>query len=110
MPKTKISKVNIGDKTCMRIECEPGWKWVECIGPNIPNTPEKCPGSHFGYLEKGQFLIKHEDGSEVTVQAGQAYECKPGHTAEVVGDEAVVMIEFSQQMAVAYKEVIKDAE
>jgi hypothetical protein len=112
MPKTKITKVTVGDKMVMRIECEPGWKWAECIGPNLPMDPkpEKCPGSHFGYIEKGTFLMKHEDGTEATVTAGQAYECKPGHLAEVVGDEPVVMIEFSQQMSVAYKEVIKDAD
>lgn len=111
MPKTKISKVQIGDRMCMKIECEPGWTWAECIGPNLPMDPkpEKCPGSHFGYLAQGTFKMTHEDGTEVIAKAGDAYECKPGHLAEVVGDESVIMIEFSQQMAVAYKEVINDA-
>ena len=112
MPKTKITKVQLGDKTCMKIECEPGWKWAECIGPNLPMDPkpETCPGSHFGYIAQGTFQITHDDGTVITAKTGDAYECKPGHLAEVVGDEAVIMIEFSQQMAVAYKEVLKDAD
>ena len=70
--------------------------------PNIPNAPTVCPGHHFGIIQAGTMKMTHEDGTEITVGAGDVYECKPGHTAENIGEDEVVMIEFSQQMAVAY--------
>ncbi len=105
MQKTVAQIWKSDTRTCMKITCEPGWKWSECIGPNMPGNPDKCPGHHFGYLQSGTFLMKHEDGSEVTASAGQCYECKPGHTAEVIGDEPVVMIEFSQQVEALVKDI-----
>jgi len=62
----------------------------------MPCEPKVCPGHHFGFLQSGTFKMIHGD-VEAIVEAGMCYECKPGHTAEVVGDEEAVMIEFSQQ-------------
>ena len=59
-------------------------------------------------ITKGALKMTHEDGTVITAKAGDAYFCSPGHTAEVDGDEVCEMIEFSQQVAVAYKETIQD--
>ena len=36
-----------------------------------------------------------DDGGEAELGAGEAYEVQPGHDAWVVGDEAVMSVEFS---------------
>ena len=36
-----------------------------------------------------------DDGSELTVNAGDAYRLAPGHDAWVVGDEPALGVEFS---------------
>lgn len=104
MEKTTVLIWKSDTRTCMKIICQPGWKWTECIGPNMPGNPPACPGHHFGFLESGTFKITHS-GVETLVTAGQCYECKPGHTAEVVGDETVVMVEFSQQVEAVVKDI-----
>lgn len=101
-----MKKLTIADKTCMSITLEPGWKWSESVGPNMPSGPmEKCPGTHFGIIMKGALKMTHDDGTVVVAKAGDAYYCGPGHLAEVEGDEQTVMVEFSQQLAQEYKEV-----
>jgi hypothetical protein len=43
--------------------------------------------------------VTYKDGSDVTINAGDAYNIPPGHLPEVIGDEACVMVEFSQSTA-----------
>ena len=40
-------------------------------------------------------LCKHDDGSEITYKAGDAYAIAPGHDAWVVGDEIAIAYEFA---------------
>ena len=55
-----------------------------------------------GVVQLGQLTVQHEDDSEATSSPGDVYECKPGHQAQVVGDEPCVMIEFDNQTAATY--------
>jgi hypothetical protein len=43
--------------------------------------------------------VNYQDGSDVLLVAGEAYNIPPGHLPEVVGDEPAVMVEFSQSTA-----------
>ena len=43
--------------------------------------------------------VKYEDGSDVTINAGESYNIPPGHLPEVIGDIPCVMVEFSQSTA-----------
>ncbi|MAD86455.1 MAG: cupin, partial [Deltaproteobacteria bacterium] len=43
----------------------------------------------------GTLTVVHDDGSEITVSAGDAYSFAPGHDAWVVGDEEVIGYEFN---------------
>jgi len=38
--------------------------------------------------------VKHEDGTESELTAGDVYRVAPGHDAWTVGDEAAVFVEF----------------
>ena len=41
--------------------------------------------------------VRHEDGTEGEIGAGEAYVIEPGHDAWVVGDETFVGFEFETQ-------------
>jgi hypothetical protein len=69
------------------------------VGPKLPGCPEWCPINHFGFLRAGRMKVTYKDGSDVTINAGDAYNIPPGHLPEVIGDEACVMVEFSQSTA-----------
>ena len=55
-------------------------------------------GSGARWILKGTIKIVHDDGSEMTVSAGEAFSCAPGHDAWVVGDEEVVSYEFNNSV------------
>jgi hypothetical protein len=46
--------------------------------------------------------IKHEDGTEQQITAGEAYVIEPGHHASVVGNEPFVGFEFESKSAEVY--------
>ena len=80
MGKAQAHVVNLGDKTSMKIVLEPGFDWVSEVGPKLPGCPAWCPANHFGYLEKGTMKVKYQDGSDVTINAGESYLIPPGAT------------------------------
>ena len=98
--KTTMEIVNVGSTKVARLTAQPGWVWSECIAPVVGT--DSCQAHHLGVVQSGQLLVQHEDGSEATLNPGDVYECKPGHQAQVVGDEPCVMIEFDSQTAETY--------
>jgi hypothetical protein len=90
--KTQMDIAKLGDHQVARITFEPGWRWMDCIKPVVGT--ESCQVEHIGYLESGTMTVHHNDGTEVTLHAGNVYRIAPGHDAWVVGDEAVVGYEF----------------
>lgn len=86
MGKASAKVVTMGDKTSMKITLEPGFDWIKEVSPKLPGCPVWCPANHFGYLEKGTMKVKYEDGSDITVNAGESYNIPPGHLPEVIGD------------------------
>jgi len=91
--KTNAAVVNFGTVAASRVTLQPGWKWSECIKPVVGT--ESCEAGHVGMILKGTLKIVHDDGSEMTISAGDAYSCAPGHDAWVVGDEEVIGYEFN---------------
>ena len=61
-------------------------------------TQAWCPATHFGYQTQGTCKIKFEDGTETTINAGDSYLVDKPHLPEIIGDETVIMHEFSQQV------------
>ena len=94
---SSISITRVNGLQSMEICLEVGFDWKESVGKNMPGCPEWCPVNHFGYLRQGSMKVYHEDGSEpIVVKTGDTYNIGPGHRPEVVGTEAAIMVEFSQ--------------
>jgi len=98
--KTRVDVVRLGGTTVARLTLEPGWRWSACVKP-VAGT-DSCQNRHVGVVSSGRLIVHHEDGTELEIQAGDAYVIEPGHDAWVVGDEAFVGYEFESTSADAY--------
>ncbi len=78
----------------------PGWKWSECVKP-VAGT-DRCQVHHVGFIQSGTMHVVHEDGTELELGPGSAYEILPGHDAWVVGEEGCVAYEFESRAAEEY--------
>lgn len=90
--KTTVELVNVAGGQIGRYTFQPGWRWSECIKPVVKT--DTCQVEHIGYAVSGTLHVKHEDGTEVDVKAGDVYRIAPGHDAWVDGDEPSVFVEF----------------
>jgi len=50
-------------------------------------------GRHTGICVSGQMAVRSDDGTEVTIGAGDVVVIEPGHDAWTVGDEACVLLD-----------------
>jgi uncharacterized cupin superfamily protein len=89
----RVQRVKIGESTISRFTFEPGWRWSESIKP-IAKT-DSCQFHHVGYILSGRLHVATNDGAEAEIGPGEAYEIQPGHDGWVVGEEAVMSVEFS---------------
>ena len=90
--KTRVDVVHVGGTEVAQFTFEPGWSWESCIKP-VAGT-ESCQNEHVGFIRQGRLHVAHQDGTELTVEPGDAYHIAPGHNAWVEGDEAVIAYEF----------------
>ena len=90
--KTTVELVNVAGGQIGRYTFQPGWRWSECIKP-VAGT-DSCQVEHIGYAVSGTLHVKHDDGTEGEVVAGQVYRIAPGHDAWNAGSEAAVFVEF----------------
>jgi class 3 adenylate cyclase len=72
---------------------DPGWRWSVDVAPVVQTR--SCQNRHLGYAIGGRLHVAMDDGTELEVVAGDAYEIPPGHDAWVVGDEVWDTIEWS---------------
>jgi len=98
--KTRADVVHMGGAAAARLTLQPGWSWAECVQPVVGG--DSCQLHHLGILQAGTMRIIHEDGTTLDIGPGEPYVIKPGHNAEVVGDEAVVGFEFQAEAAEQY--------
>jgi uncharacterized cupin superfamily protein len=99
--KGKLELIKVGDAIVGRATLEPGWKWSESVKPLV-NT-ESCEAPHFQYHLSGTIHVRMDDGTEKDVKAGQVSRLSEGHDAWVVGNEAVVLIDFQGMIDYAKK-------
>jgi len=52
------------------------WEPPALLFKGLPN--DMCQSPHYGYVFKGQIVLKYVDHEE-TIKAGEAYYMKPGH-------------------------------
>jgi hypothetical protein len=98
--KTQVDVVRLGGTTAARLTLAPGWSWSSAIKP-VAGT-DSCEARHVGVVQSGKLHIKHDDGTETDLAAGDAYVIEPGHDAWVVGDDTFVGYEFEQRAAEEY--------
>jgi class 3 adenylate cyclase len=84
------STVRVGDLVVGRLEQQPGWRWSEQVKP-IAGT-ESCQFHHIGVGISGAGMIRMDDGTELTIKAGDVFDIPPGHDQWVVGNEPAISI------------------
>jgi hypothetical protein len=92
VPMATVELVNLGHATALRGTFEPGWKWSECVKPIVGT--DSCEVEHLGYLVSGSMVIRMDDGSEITFNAGDAAYIPPGHDEWVPAGEACVFLDI----------------
>jgi quercetin dioxygenase-like cupin family protein len=91
--KGKAEIVKIGGGVVGRVTLEPGWKWSQHVRP-VAKT-QWCEAPHFQYHVSGRLRVKMSDGAEFEIGPGEVSALPPGHDAWVVGNEPVVVIDWS---------------
>ena len=75
--KTHSASVDLGEATATKSVLQSGWKWSECVKPLVGG--HSCQVAHVGVVIQGSMTVAHDAGSEITVQAGDAYTFASGH-------------------------------
>ena len=101
----KLELVTIGGVTFGRATFQPGWRWSTSVKPLV-NT-KSCEAPHLQYQVSGRLHVVMDDGSEDEFGPGDIALLPPGHDAWVVGDEPVVVIDFSGMVDYAKGELKK---
>jgi class 3 adenylate cyclase len=89
----RIDIVNLDETSIGRFIWEPGWRWSKDVAP-VVHTPS-CQNRHVGYVISGHLHVVMDEGTELDIVAGDAFEIPPGHDAWVVGDTAWDTVEFT---------------
>jgi class 3 adenylate cyclase len=89
----RFEVINLDETAVGRITMEPGWRWSTDAKPKL-GTPS-CQVRHLGAAFSGMLHVITDDGIEMEIRAGDAYEIPPGHDAWVVGDAPYEAIEFA---------------
>lgn len=98
--KTNVAVVDLGSAKVAQLTVQPGWSWSSCVKPVVGG--DSCQVHHVGACISGHMKVRHDDGTEVDIKAGDAYVIEPGHDGWVVGEEPVVMYEFDNTAAATY--------
>src|SRR6185369_11473535 len=85
--------VQIGEAMVGRFVMQPGWRWSRDVAP-IAGT-RSCQHRHLGYTISGSLHVRMDDGTELVIHPGDAYEIPPGHDGWVDGDEPWDSVEFT---------------
>lgn len=91
--------INLDETVLGRFAFEPGWRWSKDVRP-IAGTAS-CQHRHVGYVMSGHLHVTMEDGTQMDIVAGDAYEIPPGHDGHVVGDVPWEAIECASIRAFA---------
>src|SRR5207244_6093130 len=91
-PNGRAELVKIGEGQVGRLVFEPGWRWSNDVMP-IAGT-NSCEAPHFQYHVSGRLAIRMDYGTEFVAGSGDINSLPSGHDAWVVGDEAVVTVDW----------------
>jgi len=91
-PKGKLQLVTVGGFTFGLRTLESGWKWTIHMRPVMKT--ETCEVRHVGYVISGRMGFLMDDGTELEVGAGDAFDVKAGHDAWTMGEQPVVFLDL----------------
>jgi len=95
-PRGHLDAVHLpGGVICGRTTFGTGWRWSESVKP-IAGT-DSCMFHHVGYVLSGRMQVRLDDGAELEIGPGDAFEIAPGHDAWTVGDEDCVTVDFTTE-------------
>ena len=89
----QVDIVNLDETSVARFKWEPGWRWSKDVKPVVQTS--SCQNRHVGYVIAGALHVAMDDGTEMEIRAGDAFEIPPGHDAWVVGDDVWDTVEFT---------------
>ena len=88
-----VDVIRLDEVTVGRFAFRPGWRWSRDVAPVVHTR--SCQLRHVGYVMSGRLKVMLDDGTELVIGPGDAYEIPPGHDAMVVGDEPWEAVEFA---------------
>ena len=91
-PHGKAEILKIGGAEVGRLVLNPGWRWSNDVKPLAKTS--SCQAPHFQYHVSGRLAIRMDDGTEFIAGPGDITSLPKGHDAWVVGDEAVVVVDW----------------
>jgi hypothetical protein len=81
-----------GNCRVKRVVYPVGFRWSKNMKPQVGT--DLCMHAHVGFLARGEIHMEFADGCVLEFKAPQVIAIEPGHDGWVVGNEAVVVIEF----------------
>ena len=95
----RIDVIHLDETAISRFVFEPGWRWSKDVAPLVGT--DQCQNRHVGFVISGSPHVLMEDGTELEILPGDAYEIPPGHDAWVVGDDHWDTVEFTSARSFA---------
>jgi class 3 adenylate cyclase len=89
--------VDLDETAVGRMTLQPGWRWSTDVAPKMGT--KTCQVRHLGAALSGHLRVMLEDGSEMDIRGGDAYEIPPGHDGWVIGDAPWVAVEYASARA-----------
>jgi hypothetical protein len=74
----------------------------------LPN--DHCQATHWGVVLKGTLVYRYQDGSEDTIEAGEAYVALPGHLPKFLAGTEIVEFSKTDEMAKTVEVVMRNLE
>jgi hypothetical protein len=91
-PNGSAGLVTVGGATIGVFRFQRGWRWSESVKPIVKT--DSCQNHHQGVVVSGRMHLVGDDGTEIDIRPGEAYNIPPGHDAWIVGDDEFVGYEF----------------
>ncbi len=89
----RMELVWVGGTTVVRATFEPGFRWSQSLRHKVGT--DSCQLAHTGYITAGRLVVAPDGGEEVELSAGDVFSIEPGHDTWVVGEEPVVLLDFT---------------
>jgi hypothetical protein len=96
LDKGKIQVVDLGGVRIRRVIHEPGWRWSECVKPDVGS--DSCQVGHLIHVLSGRIVVRMDDGPKQRLVQAMWGQFLPGHDAWAVGDEPFVSIDFGDAL------------